>query len=99
LDAVLAGYQQAFKNESAHLPEVALGYLILLITSESPLDEIQLFANQIRLQQNEQREEKLNGQYFKNEYRSQLMIIEALLTPTFNSFVFTLLMLPLAKFR
>jgi hypothetical protein len=63
LDVVLAEYQQAFKNEGAHLPEVALRYLILLITSESPLDEVQLFANQIRLQLNDQRLEKLKAHY------------------------------------
>jgi hypothetical protein len=46
LDVVLAEYRQAFNNEAVHFPEVALGYLILLITSKSPLDEVQLFANQ-----------------------------------------------------
>jgi hypothetical protein len=65
LDVVLAEYRQAFNNEGVHLPEVALRYLILLITSESPLDKVQLFANQIRLQLNEQRLEKLKGHYSK----------------------------------
>jgi hypothetical protein len=70
LDVVLAEYHQAFKNEGAHLPEVALRYLILLITSESPLDEVQLFANQIRLQLNEQRLEKLKGHCLKMKVKT-----------------------------
>jgi hypothetical protein len=70
LDVVLAEYRQAFNNEAVHLPEVVLRYLILLITSKSPLDEVQLFANQIRLQLNEQRLEKLKGHYSKMKTES-----------------------------
>lgn len=53
----------SFHNEAVHLPEVALHHPTLLITPESPLDEVQLFANQIRLQLNELRLEKLKGHY------------------------------------
>lgn len=44
----LLEYQAAFRNEYVHLPEVALRYLIYLITSDKPENEIKRFALQIR---------------------------------------------------
>tara|TARA_B100000767_G_C19681429_1_gene499745 strand:- start:696 stop:986 length:291 start_codon:yes stop_codon:yes gene_type:complete len=57
----LAEYQQAFKNESVHLPETALRYLILLIVSESSIEDIKLFANQMRIELNVQRLDRLKA--------------------------------------
>lgn len=44
----LLEYQAALRNEFVHLPEVALRYLIYLITSDKPSDETKRFALQIR---------------------------------------------------
>ena len=54
-EVVLAEYHQVFKNQNAHLPEVALRYLIWLIVSDSTPEDIKVFANQMRLELNNQR--------------------------------------------
>lgn len=56
----LLEYKQSFKNESVHLPEVAFRYLIWLISSDSSIDDIKLFANQMRIEMNKQRLDRLS---------------------------------------
>ena len=47
-----------FLNESAHLPEVQLRYLILLILTDCPKDELQRAAMALRQELNALRQEK-----------------------------------------
>ncbi len=51
----LLEYQTAFKNDTTHLPEVSLRYLIYLILDNKPEKEIQRFALQIRTDLNAER--------------------------------------------
>ena len=61
LSVLLAEYQQAFNSDSVHLPEVALRYLFLIISSDDPcIEDIRLFSNQMRLELNKQRSERFN---------------------------------------
>ncbi|MBL4799310.1 MAG: hypothetical protein JKY50_18045 [Oleispira sp.] len=62
-EVVLAEYHQVFKNQDAHLPEVALRYHILLIVSESPQKDIKIFANQMRLELSNQRLHRIKDTY------------------------------------
>jgi len=48
-------YRAAFHNESAHMPEVSLRYLIALVLADASHAEIQKFACQCRTELNEQR--------------------------------------------
>jgi hypothetical protein len=48
-------YLFAFKNDSVHLPEVALRYLVWLIVADAPSDQIRSFVLQIRNELNSQR--------------------------------------------
>jgi len=52
---LLDEYRATFRNEMAHMPEVSLRYLLLLVLTDQPLDEVKRFANQVRLDLNEQR--------------------------------------------
>jgi hypothetical protein len=60
-EVVLAEYRNVFKNESAHLPEIALRYLFLMIIAAKPMEDIQRFANQMRLELNKQRLERIRA--------------------------------------
>lgn len=65
ISVLLAEYQQAFKSDSVYLPEVALRYLFLLISSDDPcIEDIKLFSNQMRLELNKQRLERLKLSFF-----------------------------------
>jgi hypothetical protein len=55
LQTAITEYQLAFRNETAHLPEVALRYLICLVLGESDPDTIRAFVLQIRNELNDQR--------------------------------------------
>ncbi len=48
-------YRAAFLNESAHMPEVSLRYLIALVLSDAPQNDIKEFVCQCRAELNEQR--------------------------------------------
>lgn len=52
---LLTEFRATFRNETAHMPEVSLRYLILLILTDQPSEEIKQFANQVRIDLNEQR--------------------------------------------
>lgn len=54
-EVALVEYRQSFKNENSYLPEVALRYLILLISSDASRSDIKLFTNQMRIELNNQR--------------------------------------------
>lgn len=64
-EVVLAEYKNVFNNEYAHLPEVALRYLFLMITARKPIADIELFANQMRLELNAQRLDRLTSAAFE----------------------------------
>jgi hypothetical protein len=64
-EVLLAEYRNVFNNEYAHLPEVALRYLFLLITAHKPIEDIERFANQIRLELNNQRLDRLKASAFE----------------------------------
>jgi hypothetical protein len=64
-DVALAEYKSVFSNEYAHLPELALRYLLLMIIAHKPMEEIELFANQMRLELNAQRLDRLNASTFE----------------------------------
>ncbi len=53
--ALLAEFRATFHNEQAHMPEVSLRYLLWLILSEQPYCDVKRFANQVRIDLNEQR--------------------------------------------
>jgi hypothetical protein len=53
-EVVLAEYRNVFNNEYAHLPEIALRYLFLMIIAHKPIEDIQRFANKMRLERNAQ---------------------------------------------
>ena len=53
--ALLAEFRATFHNEQAHMPEVSLRYLLWLILSEQPVGDVKRFANQVRIDLNEQR--------------------------------------------
>ncbi|ASP40344.1 hypothetical protein CHH28_17410 [Bacterioplanes sanyensis] len=63
----LLEYQTAFKNDSTHLPEVSLRYLIYLILDNKPDNEIQRFALQIRSDLNAERLETWQQQATQND--------------------------------
>lgn len=52
---LLTEYRAAFRNDSVHMPEVSLRYLIYLVLSETNSDEARAFALQVRTDLNEQR--------------------------------------------
>ena len=52
-------YQQSFKNQNVNLPEIALRYLIWLIASDATPEDIKLFSNQMRIELNQQRLDRL----------------------------------------
>ena len=54
-DIALQEYRLAFQNESVHMPEVSLRYLIFLVLSGAPEDEVKAFALQVRSELNSQR--------------------------------------------
>lgn len=54
-----AEYQQACKHQDSHLPEIAMRYFIWLISSGASITDIKLFSNQIRIELNQQRLERL----------------------------------------
>jgi len=54
-DALIQEFRATFRNEEAHMPEVSLRYLLWLILADQPEEEIKRFANQVRLDLNEQR--------------------------------------------
>ena len=64
-EVVLAEYRNVFNNEYAHLPEIALRYLFLMITAHKPIEDIQRFANQMRLELNAQRLDRLKASAFE----------------------------------
>ena len=47
-------YRAAFHNESVHMPEVSLRYLIALVLADAPETEIRQFASQCRTELNQQ---------------------------------------------
>ena len=51
-DVALREYQAAFKNDSVHLPELSLRYLIFLVLSGAELPEIHSFVCSLRLELN-----------------------------------------------
>ena len=53
--SLLQEFRATVLNETAHMPEVSLRYLLWLVLSDQPLDEVKRFANQVRLDLNEQR--------------------------------------------
>lgn len=53
--ALLAEFRATFRNEQAHMPEVSLRYLLWLVLSEQPNTDVKRFANQVRIDLNEQR--------------------------------------------
>jgi hypothetical protein len=65
IEVALAEYRNVFNNEYAHLPEIALRYLFLLITANKPMEDVQRFANQMRLELNEQRLDRLTASAFE----------------------------------
>ena len=65
MDVALAEYRNVFNNEYAHLPEIALRYLFLMITAHKPMEDIELFANQMRLELNNQRLDRLKASAFE----------------------------------
>lgn len=48
-------FHATFHNEAAHMPEVTLRYLLWLILADQPEEEIKRFANQVRIDLNDQR--------------------------------------------
>jgi hypothetical protein len=60
-EVLLAEYRNVFNNEYAYLPEIALRYLFLLIIAHKPIEDIERFANQIRLELNTQRLDRLKA--------------------------------------
>ena len=64
-EVVLAEYRNVFNNEYAHLPEIALRYLFLMITAHKPIEDIQRFANQMRLELNAKRLDRLKASVFE----------------------------------
>ena len=62
-EIVLAEYNQVFKNQNAHFPEVALRYLIYLTLSDSPSEETKVFAKQMRLELNNNRLHRIKDSY------------------------------------
>ncbi|MAD46505.1 MAG: hypothetical protein CMI02_03075 [Oceanospirillaceae bacterium] len=52
---LLDEFRATFRNETAHMPEVSLRYLLWLVLSDQPLDDVKRFANQVRIDLNEQR--------------------------------------------
>jgi hypothetical protein len=65
IEVALAEYRNVFNNEYAHLPEIALRYLFLMITAHKPMEDIQRFANQMRLELNIQRLDRLKASAFE----------------------------------
>lgn len=51
---ILAEYRNVFNSEYTYLPEIALRYLFLMITAHKPIEDIQRFVNQMRLELNAQ---------------------------------------------
>jgi hypothetical protein len=64
-EVLLAEYRNVFNNEYAHLQEIALRYLFLLIIAHKPIEDIERFANQIRLELNTQRLDRLKATAFE----------------------------------
>ncbi len=65
IEVALAEYRNVFNNEYAHLPEVALRYLFLMITANKPMEDVQRFANQMRLELNNQRLNRIKASAFE----------------------------------
>ena len=61
--ALISEFRATFRNEQAHMPEVSLRYLLWLILSQQPAEEISRFANQVRLDLNEQRLARAVSEY------------------------------------
>tara|TARA_R110000868_G_scaffold34671_1_gene125008 strand:+ start:2488 stop:2766 length:279 start_codon:yes stop_codon:yes gene_type:complete len=50
-----AEYRTAYRNDSVHMPEVSLRYLIALVLSDAPQEQVQQFCCQVRTELNDQR--------------------------------------------
>ncbi|MCD8521177.1 MAG: hypothetical protein LRY66_08450 [Saccharospirillaceae bacterium] len=55
---VIQEYVNAERDQCCHLAEVALRYLIFQIITDKPTEEIKRFANQIRLDLNDERQQR-----------------------------------------
>lgn len=51
-EVALTEYKAAFKNDSVHLPELSLRYLIFLVLSGADFDQIHSFVCSMRLELN-----------------------------------------------
>ena len=56
-------YQRACINDHAHLPETSIRYLIWLVASGAPHSEIHEFCNQVRIELNNQHNERLREKF------------------------------------
>ena len=57
-EVLIHEFEATFKNETAHMPEVSLRYLLFLIFAKKSDDELIRFASQVRTDLNDQRFER-----------------------------------------